>query len=76
MAHDSDLVMEARRQLPEMTVSDLVENYIVALVMATPNQSATRFSVNKMAGNRSQPALQLLWINAQGLMHGYRGVTT
>ncbi|MYM58804.1 AAA domain-containing protein [Vibrio sp. OCN044] len=32
---DSDLVMEARRQLPEIKVSDLVENYIVALVMAT-----------------------------------------
>ncbi|EDP59339.1 MoxR family ATPase [Vibrio sp. AND4] len=30
-----DLVMEARRQLSLITVSDLVESYIVALVMAT-----------------------------------------
>ncbi|TOP96911.1 AAA family ATPase [Vibrio parahaemolyticus] len=30
-----DVVLEARRQLPNIVVSDLVENYIVALVMAT-----------------------------------------
>ncbi|MCQ1058991.1 AAA family ATPase [Photobacterium sp. DNB23_23_1] len=30
-----DVVLEARRQLPNITVSDLVERYIVALVMAT-----------------------------------------
>lgn len=30
-----DLVLEARRQLPNIKVSELVENYIVALVMAT-----------------------------------------
>jgi MoxR-like ATPase len=32
---EPELVIEARRQLPNITVSDLVENYIVALVMAT-----------------------------------------
>ena len=30
-----DLVLEARRELPNIKVSELVENYIVALVMAT-----------------------------------------
>ncbi len=32
---EPDVVLEARRQLPNIVVSDLVENYIVALVMAT-----------------------------------------
>ncbi|EKK9988211.1 TPA: MoxR family ATPase [Vibrio vulnificus] len=32
---DPNTVLEARRQLPTIAVSDLVENYIVALVMAT-----------------------------------------
>ena len=32
---EPELVLEARRQLPDIAVSDLVENYIVALVMAT-----------------------------------------
>ena len=32
---EPELVLEARRQLPDITVSDLVESYIVALVMAT-----------------------------------------
>ena len=32
---ETDMVLEARRQLPGVTVSDLVERYIVALVMAT-----------------------------------------
>ncbi|MGR5065037.1 AAA family ATPase [Photobacterium sp. DNB22_13_2] len=32
---EPDIVLEARRQLPNVTVSDLVERYIVALVMAT-----------------------------------------
>ncbi|AJR08793.1 MoxR family ATPase [Photobacterium gaetbulicola] len=32
---DADVVLEARRQLPHIAVSDLVERYIVALVMAT-----------------------------------------
>ncbi len=32
---EPELVLEARRQLPEIFVSELVENYIVALVMAT-----------------------------------------
>lgn len=32
---EPDVVIEARRQLPNIVVSDLVENYIVALVMAT-----------------------------------------
>ncbi|EPN8222236.1 AAA family ATPase [Vibrio alginolyticus] len=32
---EPDVVLEARRQLPNILVSDLVENYIVALVMAT-----------------------------------------
>lgn len=32
---EPDLVIEARRQLPSVSVSELVENYIVALVMAT-----------------------------------------
>ncbi|MCK6262759.1 MoxR family ATPase [Vibrio sp. ZSDE26] len=32
---EPELVIEARRQLPNITVSELVENYIVALVMAT-----------------------------------------
>ncbi|MBY5946884.1 AAA family ATPase [Photobacterium rosenbergii] len=32
---ETDLVLEARRQLPNVAVSDLVERYIVALVMAT-----------------------------------------
>ncbi|WP_154202489.1 AAA family ATPase [Vibrio harveyi] len=32
---EPELVIEARRQLPNVAVSDLVENYIVALVMAT-----------------------------------------
>ncbi|MBU2899078.1 AAA family ATPase [Vibrio hepatarius] len=32
---DPDVVIEARRQLPSVAVSELVENYIVALVMAT-----------------------------------------
>lgn len=34
---EPELVIEARRQLPDVTVSELVENYIVALVMATRN---------------------------------------
>ncbi|OLQ84340.1 AAA family ATPase [Vibrio ponticus] len=32
---EPELVLEARRQLPHISVSDLVEKYIVALVMAT-----------------------------------------
>ncbi|GAJ73091.1 LOW QUALITY PROTEIN: MoxR-like ATPase in aerotolerance operon [Vibrio sp. JCM 18904] len=32
---EPDVVLEARLQLPNIVVSDLVENYIVALVMAT-----------------------------------------
>lgn len=32
---ETDIVLEARRQLPNIAVSDLVERYIVALVMAT-----------------------------------------
>ncbi|MBC7002321.1 MoxR family ATPase [Photobacterium sp. BZF1] len=32
---ETDIVLEARRQLPDVAVSDLVERYIVALVMAT-----------------------------------------
>lgn len=32
---EPDVVLEARRQLPNIVVSDLVDNYIVALVMAT-----------------------------------------
>ncbi|MCF7483705.1 MoxR family ATPase [Vibrio sp. J1-1] len=32
---EPDLVLEARRQLPDIAVSELVEDYIVALVMAT-----------------------------------------
>lgn len=32
---EPELVLEARRQLPDVAVSDLVEDYIVALVMAT-----------------------------------------
>ena len=32
---DPEVVIEARRQLPDIAVSELVENYIVALVMAT-----------------------------------------
>ncbi|KHT62767.1 ATPase AAA [Photobacterium gaetbulicola] len=32
---ETDVVLEARRQLPHIAVSDLVERYIVALVMAT-----------------------------------------
>ncbi len=32
---EPDLVLEARRQLPDVAVSELVEDYIVALVMAT-----------------------------------------
>ncbi|PSW13174.1 AAA family ATPase [Photobacterium rosenbergii] len=32
---ETELVLDARRQLPNVTVSDLVERYIVALVMAT-----------------------------------------
>lgn len=32
---EPELVLEARRQLPDVSVSELVEDYIVALVMAT-----------------------------------------
>lgn len=32
---EAETILQARRELPSITVSDLVENYIVALVMAT-----------------------------------------
>ncbi|MGF1753352.1 MoxR family ATPase [Vibrio makurazakiensis] len=46
---EPELVLEARRQLPAIEVSELVENYIVALVMATrkperyPNSSLSKW---------------------------------
>ncbi len=42
---EPELVLEARRQAQEIMVSDLVENYIVALVMmATRKQNVTQES--------------------------------
>lgn len=44
---EPDVVLEARRQLPNVTVSDLVERYIVALVMAT--RKPERYPDSKLA---------------------------